>query len=324
MAIYRNIQTSFWTDAKVVDDFEPEDKLFFLYLMTNPYTSLSGCYSISISHVALETGFSKDKVRKLIEKASNTLNIIRYSPDTGEILILNWYKYNWTNSEKFRKPLYAEIEHVKNESFRKYLEDAYNGIDTVLDTETYGIDTVSEQDGYGMDTVSDQDGYGMDTPCSVLLCSDTDRVGEIVDYLNTKTGKKYRATTQSTRESINARLRDGYTVEDCKAVIDTKVEEWMGNPEFEKYLTPDTLFRPSKFEKYLNQSIKSKPPEKPPEKPPDRNAGLQKVVEYPEGMPDDSEEMRIYDADMDAHPYDDGWRINDDGYWVNINGTVRV
>lgn len=58
------------------------------------------------------------------------------------------------------------------------------------------------------------------------------------------------------------------------------------------------------------------------EKPPDRNAGLQKRLPYPEGAPDDSEEMRLYDEDRARHKFDDGWRINDDGYWININGTI--
>ena len=40
MAIYRNVQLSFWTDNKVEDDFTPEDKYFYLYLLTNPQTGL--------------------------------------------------------------------------------------------------------------------------------------------------------------------------------------------------------------------------------------------------------------------------------------------
>lgn len=80
------------------------------------------------------------------------------------------------------------------------------------------------------------------------------KIKEIVDYLNQKLGTKYRATTKSICSSINARLEENYTVEDFKTVIDKKYKEWKGT-EFEKYLTPDTLFRPTKFEKYLNQNI---------------------------------------------------------------------
>lgn len=281
MAIYRNIQTSFWTDSKVVDDFDSDDKLFYLYLMTNPYTNLAGCYQISISHVSLETGFSKDKVKKLLEKASKELNTIRYDQETNEILILKWSNYNWTNSEKFRKPLLVEIERVRNESFKSYLMDIFNGIDTVSDGYTYGIDTVSI--GYE---------YGIDTPCSVSdTVSVTDSVlsekeiggmggkektkevvvdsvvKEIVDYLNDKAGKYFKAKTRTTMQSIHGRIADGYTIDDFKKVIDTKVAEWKGT-DYEKYLTPETLFRPSKFEKYLNQSTIpiNQPREKPPNK----------------------------------------------------------
>lgn len=82
-------------------------------------------------------------------------------------------------------------------------------------------------------------------------------IKEIVDYLNEKMGTKYRASTKSTASCINARLKEGYKVEDFKTVIDKKYKEWKGT-EMEKYLTPDTLFRPSHFEKYLNQNIIAK------------------------------------------------------------------
>lgn len=77
---------------------------------------------------------------------------------------------------------------------------------------------------------------------------------QICDYLNEKAKTNYRPTTKSTISAINARLNENYTLEDFKTVIDKKCDEWIGT-EMEKYLTPDTLFRPSNFEKYLNQKI---------------------------------------------------------------------
>ena len=76
---------------------------------------------------------------------------------------------------------------------------------------------------------------------------------EIVDYLNEKTGKRYRSAARSTSEHIHARWHDGYRLEDFKRVIDVKCAEWMGT-EFERYLRPDTLFGP-KFENYANQPM---------------------------------------------------------------------
>jgi hypothetical protein len=52
-----------------------------------------------------------------------------------------------------------------------------------------------------------------------------------------------------------ARFNEGYTLEDFKQVIDVKTEEWKDNPEFFKYLRPETLFG-SKFDSYLNQKPK--------------------------------------------------------------------
>ena len=73
----------------------------------------------------------------------------------------------------------------------------------------------------------------------------------VIDYLNTKTEKNFK-TVDANRKNIRARLNDGFTIDDCKKVIDIKCAEW-NNTEYSKYLNPETLFRPSKFEKYLNQ-----------------------------------------------------------------------
>jgi len=80
---------------------------------------------------------------------------------------------------------------------------------------------------------------------------------EVIDYLNQKTGKNFSSKTKPTIEAIKARLSEGWTVEDFKKAIDNQVAEWTGT-EYAKYLTPDTLFRPSKFEKYVNNTSSQK------------------------------------------------------------------
>lgn len=80
------------------------------------------------------------------------------------------------------------------------------------------------------------------------------QIKEIVEYLNTKVGTSYKASTKATQKHINARLKEGYTVDDFKKVIDRKTEEWQ-NTEMSKYLRPDTLFG-TKFESYLNAPYK--------------------------------------------------------------------
>lgn len=78
---------------------------------------------------------------------------------------------------------------------------------------------------------------------------------EIIDYLNEKTGSHFKPTSKSTQRLINGRLSENYSIDDFKHVIDVKTLEWKNDSKMSKYLTPDTLFNSSKFEKYVNQKI---------------------------------------------------------------------
>lgn len=141
MAKYRAISLNFWTDSKIADDFTPEDRYFYLYLFTNPHTNLCGCYEISIKQMVNETGYSKDTIERLIDRFKITHKVIDYSPETKEIFIVNWHKYNWTSSEKFKKPLLAEIEAIKCTDFKSYLTRIFHEDDTVSIPYQYGSDT---------------------------------------------------------------------------------------------------------------------------------------------------------------------------------------
>lgn len=72
----------------------------------------------------------------------------------------------------------------------------------------------------------------------------------VISRLNEKAGTAYRASSKATQGHINARLTEGYTLEDFFTVIDKKCAEWKGT-NMEMYLRPETLFG-SKFESYLN------------------------------------------------------------------------
>lgn len=155
MAIYRTVSMSFWTDSKVVDEFTPEDKYFYLYLFTNPHTNLCGCYEFSVKQAELETGYSKDAIYNLIKRFEEVHDVVRYSKKTKEILLLNWHKYNWTTSDKFRKPLAKELENIKERKFREYLVSVFNGEYKRYPIDTNCIDTSDTVTVTDTDTVSD-------------------------------------------------------------------------------------------------------------------------------------------------------------------------
>lgn len=82
----------------------------------------------------------------------------------------------------------------------------------------------------------------------------TDRQKAIatIDFLNKKAGRKFKHT-ETNITPIVARLKDGFTAKDIAQVIVYKVNDWNNDPQMSKYLRPETLFRPSKFEAYLNE-----------------------------------------------------------------------
>lgn len=74
----------------------------------------------------------------------------------------------------------------------------------------------------------------------------------IVDFLNYTGKKNYSPTTKKTASVINARLNEGFTVDDFKRVIIAKVNQWKDDESMSKYIRPETLFG-TKFEGYLNE-----------------------------------------------------------------------
>jgi uncharacterized phage protein (TIGR02220 family) len=81
---------------------------------------------------------------------------------------------------------------------------------------------------------------------------DKDILSEIIAYLNEVAGTRYRTSVAKTKSLVQARVKEGFTLEDFKTVIDVKCKEWKNDPKMSRYLRPETLFG-TKFESYLNQ-----------------------------------------------------------------------
>lgn len=82
--------------------------------------------------------------------------------------------------------------------------------------------------------------------------SKTIMAGKILDYLNDKTGKKFQAVNGSLK-FILARLREGATEDQCRAVIDLKCSTWLNDQKWKDFLRPQTLFNAEKFAAYVGE-----------------------------------------------------------------------
>jgi uncharacterized phage protein (TIGR02220 family) len=98
----------------------------------------------------------------------------------------------------------------------------------------------------------------------------TKRSKEVLEYLRSQTGKPFR-----TRNLIEHRLNEGFTIEELKMVIDYAINNWSGT-KYEKHIVPKTLFRSkAQTSNYLDLSLGDIPIElpkqqaltRPPQKP---------------------------------------------------------
>lgn len=234
MALYRNVHVSFWNDTKVIDEMTPEDRYFMLYLLSNPHTNQVGCYEISVRDISKEMGYTEESIKKLLERFEKKLKVAKYSKKTKELLIMNWYKYNWTSSPKVRACIEKELKNLKNKEFKDYI---YN----ICIPYIYGMDTHTQEEEEEEEEQSNN--------------KNNQNYKYIIDYLNKKTSKNFKSTSKKTKTLINARINEGFSVEDFKTVINNKTTEWLNDKKMEQYLRPETLFG-NKFESYLNQNSK--------------------------------------------------------------------
>lgn len=261
MGVKRVVDTDFWKDDCVAEKYSAEDRYFFLYLLTNPNSKQCGIYHLPLRVIAFEMGHSRDSVESIIDRFQHRFKNIIYNKETQEIAILNFLKYSIVKGGKpVEDCIRKELEKVKDktliravyENMKSYMDEniakndksIYINIKKIFKT---FINNINDNDNDNERIV----------PRIVNESSKKVPHVEIVDYLNEKIGARYSAKSSKTQTLINARMNEGFTLEDFKTVIDKKCNDWLKDTKMSKYLRPETLFG-TKFEGYLTEIQKKK------------------------------------------------------------------
>lgn len=183
-------------------------------------------------------GASDDDLKLLLAKQY----LFRF--ESGVVVIKDWKIHNYIQSDRYKPSLQPERELLTITANKEY---------TLTNSDVSNVDTECIQNvSIGKVRLGKvrlgKVRLGKNNMSSKLDCTD-----EIIQHLNMRAGTKYKSNTAKTKQLINARLNEGFTLEDFKTVIDKKCVEWCGT-EYEKYLRPNTLFG-TKFESYLNQNV---------------------------------------------------------------------
>ncbi|WP_195989573.1 replication protein [Clostridium sp. D53t1_180928_C8] len=149
---FRLVYTEFWQDPKVMEEMTPEDKYFYLYLLTNPCTNMIGVYRIVKKQMAFDLGYSIESINSLMDRFINYHKLIKYNENTKELCIVHYGKYNLNRGGKpmldcIKKDL-SKIDdislieeivaHIKHPAIKSFIEDYLSKLnnDTSDDTST--------------------------------------------------------------------------------------------------------------------------------------------------------------------------------------------
>ncbi|MGF9965354.1 DnaD domain-containing protein [Bacillus rhizoplanae] len=273
MAVYRPVQVSFWQDAKVIEEMTPEDKLFNLYLLTNPCTTQIGVYQITKKQMAFDLGYSMESVNALLDRFENHHKLVKYNQNTRELAIINWGKYNLNRGGKpiedcVRKELDGVVDislirlvtpRVKNDKIRSIFEEFLAVNDTCHDTLTISGEKEKEKEKQQQEKCADvvevnptsfyEQNFGFITPFIA------EGIHAWVDDLNAELVVKAMeiALEKNTRNMsyVNTILRDWH-LKGLKTVADVEVAD----KAFRAKRTTQMKQQPTYQQKGLSESTK--------------------------------------------------------------------
>ncbi len=130
MATQRYISTSFWDDAWI-QILNPNEKLLYLYLMTNPITNIAGVYKITLRRIEFDTGLKMDILQTILERFKRDKKAYLFD----EYLILpSWPKHQkWESRAKIKSGIETILKELSPEILGYMVSIGY----------TYPIDTIS-------------------------------------------------------------------------------------------------------------------------------------------------------------------------------------
>lgn len=194
MAKYRQLQTCFWKDS-FVTELTPEEKFFYMYLMTNDNTTQCGIYTFIVKFAEVETGYNRETIEKLLNRFIE-YGKIKYCRETKEIMVVNWLKHNFIGSKPVISCINSELKRVKQTTF---VTDLFN----ICRSNNYPVDSIFS----GIDRVSI--GYGSHSEEEKMPCREEEEIEkeekeEVEEEINAASAASNEDLNNNFRKVINA------------------------------------------------------------------------------------------------------------------------
>ena len=196
-----------------------------------------------LSMRADDDGFvnSPKKIMRMIGATQDDLGILILRKflipfENGVVVIKHWRVHNYIRKDTYNKTAYVEqkAQLVLDENNAYTLKNS--DFDAPSTERGRAVDEPWTQVRLGKDSIGKDKDILSGKPDVIPQSSSkkdkhTKERNEIIDYLNLKLGTKYSSKSALAERHINARLEEGYSVEDFKTVIDKKIKTWRTDPK---------------------------------------------------------------------------------------------
>lgn len=137
MEVFTRVERGYWQDEFILE-LTPEQKFFYLYLMSNSKVNTLGAYVFPMTMSTLELGYNRETVKKLLDHFVEAGKIM-YDETTNEVFLLNWPKRNWNKRTATLRALKKDVDALKSPVLREkisaMLSAFYGGEEAIDDTE---------------------------------------------------------------------------------------------------------------------------------------------------------------------------------------------
>ena len=124
MEVFTRIERGYWQDDFILE-LTPEQKFFYLYLMSNSKVNTLGAYVFPMTMSTLELGYNRDTVKKLLDHFVEAGKIM-YDETTNEVFLLNWPKRNWNKKTATLRALKKDFGALKSPVLRETVALLFN------------------------------------------------------------------------------------------------------------------------------------------------------------------------------------------------------
>ena len=259
MARYRKINPRFWRDEKVRELTLPE-KVIALYLFTGQSNRI-GLFNFSPGESAEDLEMSLETFREGFGKVCRRLNF-GWDERARVAYLPTWWKYNCPENPNVLKACLQDLHEIpQTPLLAEFSSNLIYLPETFHQTFAEGLPKPSPQ------RMADQE-QEYKSGAKAPGCSSPKRskklsrgaippelqptISRVVAKINKLAGTAYRSDSKIVTSGLVPRLKGGAMEADCMTVVESRWQEWGEKPEMRQYFNPETLFRESNFEKYLN------------------------------------------------------------------------